>query len=80
MVAPILAGISVRLPGLSSDMTDTSARALADAWRSASDDSRQAYSWWLDARPPERRDAFAVYRAALDREAAAESRLLLLTL
>jgi hypothetical protein len=58
-------------------MTDISAKALADAWRSASDDSRQAYAWWLDAPPPQRRDAFAVYRAALDREAAAEHRLLL---
>ena len=58
-------------------MLDTSVNALADAWRSACDDSRQAYSWWLDATPQERRDAFAVYRAALDREAAAESRFLL---
>ena len=58
-------------------MNDTSAKGLADAWRSACDDSREAYAWWLDAPPSQRPDAFAVYRAALDREAAAESRLLL---
>jgi hypothetical protein len=41
------------------------------AWSDAADDARAAYLAWRDAGPADRDDAFAVFRAALDREEAA---------
>jgi hypothetical protein len=41
------------------------------AWSDADDDANAAYLAWRDADRSGRTDAFAVYRAALDREEAA---------
>lgn len=45
---------------------------LAAAWKAARDEALQAYDAWGDAKGPE---AFAVYRAAADREEAAAQAL-----
>jgi hypothetical protein len=45
---------------------------LAAAWKAARDDAMSAYQAWLDGTGP---DAFAVYRAAADREEAAADAL-----
>jgi hypothetical protein len=45
---------------------------LAVAWRSAREDSQDAYRAWCRAARDVRRDAYAVFLAAADREAAAE--------
>jgi hypothetical protein len=53
------------------------ARRSADlqiAWLDAADDAYESYLAWRDADRAERADAFAVYRAALDREEAAAPR------
>jgi hypothetical protein len=44
---------------------------LQAAWFDAADDAYEAYLAWRDADRDERREAFAVYQAALDREEAA---------
>jgi hypothetical protein len=44
---------------------------LQIAWSDAADDAYEAYLAWRDSERADRRDAFAVYRAALDREEAA---------
>jgi hypothetical protein len=41
---------------------------LLDAWTFAADEARRALEAWRTSRPSDRGDAFAVYRAALDRE------------
>ena len=42
------------------------------AWQHAREEARAAYRWWIECEEgPERRIAFAVYRAAEEREAAA---------
>ena len=42
------------------------------AWLHAREEARAAYRWWLECEDgPERKIAFAVYRAAEEREAAA---------
>ncbi|MDA0167626.1 hypothetical protein OJ998_00890 [Solirubrobacter taibaiensis] len=41
------------------------------AWRAASDEAELALGWWNDASATRRADAYAVYVAAADREAAA---------
>jgi len=41
------------------------------AWVDAADDVHDAYAAWHRAEPAERANAFAAYRAALDREEAA---------
>jgi hypothetical protein len=43
------------------------------SWREASEDVRTAYRWWSDCAQPHRALAFAVYRAALEREQQAAS-------
>jgi hypothetical protein len=51
---------------------DESAQAALDAWRAAAAEAGLAYADWCEtARRRERRMAFAVYRAAADREAVA---------
>lgn len=49
-----------------------SAGALADAWHAARRETADAYWAWTSAPPQDRRVAYAVYVAAVDREAAAE--------
>jgi hypothetical protein len=41
---------------------------LLDAWWYAADEARWAFDVWRTSRPSDRGEAFAVYRAALDRE------------
>jgi hypothetical protein len=41
---------------------------LFDAWAFAADEARRALDAWRTSHPSGRGDAFAVYRAALDRE------------
>lgn len=41
------------------------------AWSDAADDAQAAYAAWREADRSDQTDAFAVYRAALDREEAA---------
>jgi hypothetical protein len=41
---------------------------LFDAWAFAADEARRALDAWQTCHTSERADAFAVYRAALDRE------------
>jgi hypothetical protein len=41
---------------------------LVDAWAFAADEARRALEAWRMSRPNDRGEAFAVYRAALDRE------------
>jgi hypothetical protein len=41
------------------------------AWRAAHDEAVAAYDAWCEAEPADKRDAYAVYRAAADREDAA---------
>jgi hypothetical protein len=58
------------------------ARRSADlqlAWVDAADDVHDAYAAWLRAERAERTNAFAAYRAALDREEAAAQALELQT-
>jgi hypothetical protein len=45
---------------------------LGLAWRRAREDVQDAYAAWCDASNGERRDAFVVLVAAMDREHAAE--------
>ena len=45
--------------------------ALFDAWSFAADEARRALDAWRTSHPSDRRDAYVVYRAALDREAQA---------
>jgi hypothetical protein len=52
--------------------------AFWDAWVFAEADVITAAEWWTNAARPERADAWAVYRAALDREQAAAATLALL--
>jgi hypothetical protein len=54
--------------GLSSDQTPEAAR---EAWRAAATEAELAYRDWRNAGRRERRLAFAVYRAAADRETTA---------
>ena len=42
--------------------------ALFDAWAFAADEARRALDAWRTSHPSDRRDAYVVYRAALDRE------------
>jgi hypothetical protein len=44
---------------------------LRNAWADARDDAHDAYRDWCDAPRGERSDAYAVYRAAEEREAVA---------
>jgi hypothetical protein len=44
---------------------------LQREWRAARDDARMAYRAWNDAPRPQRSEAYVVYVAASDREAAA---------
>ena len=46
--------------------------ASYDAWREAREDAREAYRAWRSQRT---RDAYAIYRAAQDREDAAQDTL-----
>jgi hypothetical protein len=39
-----------------------------DAWTFAADEARRALEAWRTSHPSDRGEAFAVYRAALDRE------------
>jgi hypothetical protein len=50
---------------------DWSPCQLHQAWESAREDTELALAGWCVAPPGGRRDAFAVYRAAADREDAA---------
>jgi hypothetical protein len=45
--------------------------AYLEAWQSARDDAASAYLFWSGAEHAQRRDAYAVYVAAADREHAA---------
>jgi hypothetical protein len=56
------------IPGVSFGPRQTD---LLLAWSDAADDAHAAYLAWCDADPDDQADAFAVYRAALDREEAA---------
>ena len=46
------------------------------AWRAANEDTEEAFSAWRAATSGEKGDAFAVYRAAVDREDVAAERWL----
>jgi hypothetical protein len=48
---------------------------LVVAWRAASDEALRAYDAWRDAKRDTRSDAYCVYLAAADREAAAAEAL-----
>jgi hypothetical protein len=48
-----------------------------DPWRAAADEATEAYRAWCAAPPAQREDAYAVYRAAEEREAAASADLLI---
>jgi hypothetical protein len=60
----------VALPPHTSEVEDPQA-----AWREAAAASAVALSSWHEAEPPDRPEAHAVYRAALDREEAAAREL-----
>jgi hypothetical protein len=51
------------------------ARERRDAWRAARDGALLAYRCWTAAEPGETADAYAAYRAAEEREAAAAAAL-----
>jgi len=62
-------------PALSSGMTlTTDDRRLA--WECARDDARLAFRTWCDSPLGAKRDAYAAYRAAADREDTAVSALM----
>ena len=48
---------------------------LFDAWAFAADEARWALEAWRTSHTGDRKDAFAVYRAALDREGQAAEAL-----
>jgi hypothetical protein len=52
-----------------------STAAFRDAWQAARDDATLAYRCWCHAGADTKRDAYAVYLAASDREAAAAAAL-----
>jgi hypothetical protein len=49
--------------------------AFRDAWQAARNDATLAYRYWCQAGADTKRDAYAVYLAAADREAAASTAL-----
>jgi hypothetical protein len=52
-----------------------STEVLAEAWQAASAEARETYQWWVLAPVVSRAEAYAVYVAAADREAAASRSL-----
>jgi hypothetical protein len=67
---------SVAVDALTAQSASPSARAwladeLYDAWRAARGEALTAYRDWSDAKEAVKRDAYAVYLAAADRESAA---------
>jgi hypothetical protein len=53
-----------------------SPQQLEVAWQRARKQAAEAYARWCEASTPERRDAYAAFLAAADREAAGEAAFL----
>jgi hypothetical protein len=64
---------------LGSDEVQDTPESLYEAWREARERAASAYEAWCRTSIEERRNAYAVYLAAVDQEAAAEREFLDMT-